>query len=780
MKRRTIPIFLSLAMLFGIVGTIQAIGADTVVEHVDSVNGTRWANYICVYKDIVSTGQNEWGENIVVSADGKVTDKIPGGDGRGKDLAVPKGGMVVSGTGDVGKNLFASVDIGDNAYFDEYGMRVLFSKDAIDPFYSEKISFTAYNEPRYANTLIVYNKSGTKTETNGYGYEVCVDKDGVIISSGGNDNTVPDGGFVVSAIEPADRSFLKAFFITGAKCTISGMELTVEYNEEMLGVTVKGELTKAYDEIETAKSEYRLVDTDAALSALKELENRAVKTLAERDAIINEVKAVRRTLIEVKDVDVRAVWYVPLETRAAQVAKTVEKMASLGINQLCLGVSNGYKTFVQMPDGMPFSTNPALRKIDLLQEYVDNCKKYGIELILSISVFGAKSEDDTHPEWLAKTNTGDGGELNFYSPANDEFRKYFKSYVEHIITNYEIDGIQWDYIRYEGFVGNVDYGYDDASKKLFAEKTGLAESTVDDIGKKLRAHPNWNDWVDFKVGLVDSMVEELSELVREKRPDLYITACVANDTTRDLYFQDSTTWLKNNWVDGIYPMAYAEGIMGSATDKFSSYITDSTYLIMGNGAYLSLTMDEMYAQVRDAALHGADGIAFFEWGAYVDHQYADTFLGDIYKDKALSFTYNESESIKLLLERAKSRFEKYVGETEAFSDTSNIAALKDKLTAKYDYNESLYRDIDLALRIEKFSKEENKKPYTPDVSGDESADISSTNSAESADVSGNIGGNEKPGSLLWWLIAGGVAVLAGAVFVVALKKRGKPKEKTFQ
>ena len=766
MKKRIIPLIMALVMLLGITGSIEAIGADTVVATVDSVNGTRWADYMCVYKDRPTTEQNEWGENIVVSAEGKVIEKIPGGDLRGKNLSIPKGGMVVSGTGDVGKDLYAKVNVGDNAYFDEYGMRVLFSKDVIDPFYKETINFTGYNEVRYSKTLIVYNKSGEKTGTNGYGYEACVDKNGIIISTGGNDNVVPSGGFVVSAIEPEDKAFLKAFFINGAKCTISGKTLTVEYNEEMLGVTVRGELDLAYAELEDAKNEYRLVDIDTAKAELEKLEQKQIKTLAERDETINLIKAVRRSLIEIRDVETRAVWYEPLETRPAQVAKTVEKMASLGINQLCLGVSNGYKTFIPLPEDMPFKMNPVLKKMDLLQEYINNCKKYGIELVLSVSVFGAKAEDNTKPEWLTSSNGAGNSELHFYSPANSEFRDYFKKYVEYIITNYDIDGIQWDYIRYEGSLGGVDYGYDDASRKLFAEKTGLPESTLDAIGQQLYKHANWNDWVEFKIGLVDSMVEELSALVNEKRPDLYVTACVANDTDRDLYFQDSTTWLENNWVDGIYPMSYAEGIMGSATEKFHGYITDSTYLIMGNGAYLSLTLDEMYKQIRDAALCGADGIGFFEWGAYVDHQYGDEFVGGIYKDKAISFTAHESESIRLLLERAKVRFEKYVGETEAFGDMSDISALKDRLIAKYEYNDYLYQDIEFALRLEKFSREKYK-PDDEDVSTDESNSESIADESES-----QIGGGSEKNGFPWWIILASVGAIAVAgVVAVVLKKK---------
>ena len=128
MIRRIACIILAMLLLTVPFVVFAAGEQETVVFHVDSINGTRWADLICVYKDVPHTNQNEWGENIVVSAEGKVVEKIVGGDIKGKNLAVPEGGMVVSGTGDIGKEMFASAEIGDNCLFDEITMRVYFSK----------------------------------------------------------------------------------------------------------------------------------------------------------------------------------------------------------------------------------------------------------------------------------------------------------------------------------------------------------------------------------------------------------------------------------------------------------------------------------------------------------------------------------------------------------------------------------------------------------------------------------------------------------------------------
>jgi len=62
----------------------------------------------------------------------------------------------------------------------------------------ESTTVTGFNTTRTADSVIVYTASGEKTGTNQWGIEAIVGSDGRIISVGGNDNTVPEGGFVIS------------------------------------------------------------------------------------------------------------------------------------------------------------------------------------------------------------------------------------------------------------------------------------------------------------------------------------------------------------------------------------------------------------------------------------------------------------------------------------------------------------------------------------------------------------------------------------------------------
>lgn len=752
---------------------------------VDSVNGTRWADTMVVYKDRPTTLQNEWGWNIVVGADGVVNEKIAGGDIHGKNLTIPEGGFVLSGTGEAAKTMYEAVNIDDNAVFDEYGMRVLISGGDIDPFYEISFAFTDCNAPRYSGTLIIYDISGARTETNGYGFEVCVNSDGFVISAGGNDSVVPDGGFVISAIEADDRSLLKAYCIPGAKCVISGNTVTVSYDASMMVTTVGAELHELEEAVETAKNQLRLVDYDAVSERIAKIDPENAFDLESRDSIIGEIRSISRMLIEQREVEIRSVWYVPLEKSENEVYETVTAMKEAGINQLCLGVVNDGKSIVRVPGVKIYKTDSRSYRFDILQAYVSACKEQGIELVASIPVFyGGDSAACTL--YLTLTNGGEINAEHFASPANDEFFEQITEYFSYIATHYAIDGIQYDYIRYPYFDGTTDFGYDDASKELFTAETGFGADVIDGIAEQLRAHENWNDWVNFKTSLIDRRVSALSERIRSLRPDIYISAAVANDTGADLYCQDSSHWLAAGSVDGIYPMSYAAGIFAEATKKFGSYMMDSSYLIMGNGAYMSLSLDEMYRQFNEQAIYGGDGIGFFEWGAYVDHGYAASFEKDIMSKPALSFTYAESASIEALKAMAAARLELYFAQSGKSGDALDADASLDEMYALLTAygNDYLTQDIELALRIEKLSKEDKKGgDYLVSESSDEPSSEASAEASEPADessISPTDGSNAltssdaeeaKKGSALPWIIGGVIAVAAVAVGVIFGKKK---------
>ena len=790
----------------------------TTILPVNALNGTRWSDTLIVYRNKATTEQNQYGWNVVVDAEGKVTEKIPAGDERGKNLAIPAGGMVVSGCDDPGKAAYDAAEIGSNVYYDAYSSRVLISAGEIDPFYEYTLQANALNAVRYSGTLVIYDRAGTATETNGYGYEVCVGADGKILSVGDNNSTVPEGGYVLSAIERKDIDTLKTYFIPGASCERNGMSVTVRYEAPMLLTTVETELANIRLELEEATEQLRLVDYDGAKERLAQAEQTAsdraasggLASFAERDEMLATLTPIRLMLTEQEPVQVRSSWYTPTQRTEEEVNVVVRRMAEVGLNQVRLGLPNGYHTYMPMPEELddgnggtikfPFRTDARTNSVDLLALYVNACKAEGVELVVSIPVFynsGARYQK----EWMTTTNTPVEEPESFFSPANDEYLAYFSAYIRYLIQHYDIDGVEFDYIRYPYFNGNVDYGYDDATKAKFEEKTGLPASTVEEIGAQLKTHSKWNTWVQFKAGLITDYLRELREMIGELRPDLYVTAAVANDTTLTAYFQDSRTWMTEGLVDGIYPMAYSEGIMQQSTESFADFITEDTHLVMGCGAYQSYTTDEVLLQAKQASLYGADGIAYFEWSAYDAHGYADSLRETIYASDAISFTTDESRSIHLLVEQAKKRFALYGTEgTSAdalFEQYENgsvtLSALTDSLKAEIPENKFLYRDLERALRIESMSREayrgkvqllpigQTTSPAEDDNSDpSEGSDTPADPSAEntSGEESQQISEFSRNGGLIAAIIAFSLSLAAMGLCVVAavIKMRRKHKK----
>ena len=755
-----------------------AASEKAAVTIADGVNVTRWDNFLVVYKDIAATGQNEWGHNIVVNADSQVVRILEGGDAAGKNLAVPAGGMVVSATGEKVEWLKDNIAIGDYVIYDDMTGRVMASAEKdFDLTFSVELTVTDFNAVRYAGTLVVYDR-GETTQTNGYGYEVAVGADGVICAAGGNDSAIPAGGYVVSAIEEADRRFLAAYGVPGAKCVLDRAQkkLRIVYGAEEMRQNALLSYESAAAQVAAAKAAGRLFDADAAADLLSSL-----RTMIDENAFVEyEGRARFQTLleqvnavsVESKAAEVRAVWHAPVETTEAAVEKVVKDIYDANLNQLCLGISNGIDTILPLPEDSPFYGKERRLRIDLLKTYSEKCREYGIELIVSVSVFH-NAAASAFPQWLTASNAGGGAaaeseEREFYSPASDEYFEAFTSYLTYILRNYEFDGLQLDYIRYPYSDGVLDYGYDETTLALFAEQTGISVEEARKIGEETTESVYWERWIRFKSDLVTARVRALRELTEAERPDLFFSVCLAADTTLRAYCQDGAAWTAAGLVDAVYPMAYAAGVAANASETFSSF-DDVYYCILGSGSYLSLTKREQLLQTVQSRENGAAGIAFFEYTTYFSHGYDALLKQGAFSEKAVSPSYDAAGAARAcvgrVLERAAAN-----GASEALSAyAEDLAALKDAVSAlEGGWTAAALEDIAYAEKALAMSRDAAKaerlasrpKPEEPTDSTDgesTSAAVSVPEAVEKAAV--------------WPYVLAGCALLAAVGLGLLMRKR---------
>lgn len=118
----------------------------------------------------------------------------------GKEAAaVPDGGFIIVAEGTRRTMLIRFAKEGDTVVFDKYGMRVVKIDESFGRMYTADIGFDGVNTVRSDNTIIIY-RDKYSTGTNIWGVEAVVDADGRVISVGGNDSIIPQGGFVISAV----------------------------------------------------------------------------------------------------------------------------------------------------------------------------------------------------------------------------------------------------------------------------------------------------------------------------------------------------------------------------------------------------------------------------------------------------------------------------------------------------------------------------------------------------------------------------------------------------
>ena len=277
--------------------------------------------------------------------------------------------------------------------------------------------------------------------------------------------------------------------------------------------------------------------------------------------------------------EVRAMW---LDRGTIVKAKSKEdlvpifdRMAKAGINTVFFEtVNSGYTIY---PSRVAPQQNPLVKGWDPLADAISLAHERGIELHAWVWTFAAVNQRHNvildlprnylgpvlskHPDWGATDHEGSrfhysSGKV-FFDPANPEVQNYLSSLLTEIATDYDVDGIHLDYIRYpfQSPTGKLTYGYGTASRNLFARKTGF------DPINMYPEHPLWSQWIEFRIEQIDNFVASTSDNLRQLRPDLTLSTAVFPMPKRERLMkiqQHWETWVRKEWIDMLVPMTYAE------------------------------------------------------------------------------------------------------------------------------------------------------------------------------------------------------------------------------
>ncbi|UVT14502.1 MAG: family 10 glycosylhydrolase [Nitrospira sp.] len=141
---------------------------------------------------------------------------------------------------------------------------------------------------------------------------------------------------------------------------------------------------------------------------------------------------------------------------------------------------------------------------------------------------------------------------------NPEFRELLVKLVEEVTVGYDIDGINLDYVRAIDLCTSAQC--EEEYSKTY--KRSLKGDTL--VFKVL---PNQvPSLIDYQETAVTTLVRQISETVRAKKPHLLLSADVFVGHAPPTQGQNSVSWVNNGLVDVIFRMDYTRQINIAAMD----------------------------------------------------------------------------------------------------------------------------------------------------------------------------------------------------------------------
>lgn len=250
--------------------------------------------------------------------------------------------------------------------------------------------------------------------------------------------------------------------------------------------------------------------------------------------------------------EVRAVWLTTIggidwphsyqsEAQKHELTQILDQLQKAGINTVLVQTrvrgTTIYPSAIEPWDGCITGTPGRKASYDPLQLCIDECHKRGMEChawVVTIPVgkwnkLGCKQLRQKFPKLIKKI--GDDG---YMDPEQGLTGDYIASICKEIVTNYDVDGIHLDYIRYP-----------ETWKIKVSRPQGreYITSIVRKINKAVKTEKPW-------VKLTCSPIGKYDDLRRYR---------AGGWNARTTVCQDAQAWLRDGLMDGLFPMMYFQG-----------------------------------------------------------------------------------------------------------------------------------------------------------------------------------------------------------------------------
>ncbi|MTH53928.1 family 10 glycosylhydrolase [Bacillus mangrovi] len=560
------------------------------------------------------------------------------------DSAIPESGLVLStGTAPSAEasKFISQLSIGETIKFYE---PVEKSQEktaaAVDPTRISNPAGAPFDGFRGPDQLIVYTPAfGDSTKTNQYGYEITVEN-GFVTKLGGGGSKIPKNGFVVSGHGIASQ-WISANSIIGAKVSVDVNGL-VKITQDVDSFAFQSEqaINQAKASVAKAKAEFIDADLPNAELALQLGQELVAKAKAETNpaAALDFTRQATQAAYDAyyyslpsHTAEQRAIWYRPEETTLEGVKQVLDRMEKAGFNSVYLETTfHGYTIYPSktmelygLPAQHPRFQNADYAQYgkDLLKAYVKEGKKRGLSIqawtdgfMVGESSLGTPSQFAEYPDWAAiqrdnvtgKPAPDSSSKYYWLDIAQPEVQQFMLNIYKEMQTNYDIKGLNIDYMRYPHHSFEKSYGFSTEVRKMYQNESGIDPYTLDP-----KMDPEqWEQWTKWLQAKENEFVESLHDQSKQLNPKFMMTATPEPGPEAALI----SDW--KNDIDGVIPQAY-----GHDFNSIQKTVQDSKKLMPDGTMYYTGIysfyhhLSEM-ASVDDvmSAKFGTSGVNMFAFG----------------------------------------------------------------------------------------------------------------------------------------------------------------------
>ena len=266
--------------------------------------------------------------------------------------------------------------------------------------------------------------------------------------------------------------------------------------------------------------------------------------------------------------EIRGVWLTNIDSDVLfspqNTENAIASLQELNFNTLYPTVWNwGYTLYpsqvAEKVTGIKIDPVEGLQNRDVLQEIIEQGHKAKMSVIPWFE-FGFMAPSDSklaqlHPEWLTQRLNGDTiwweGNVHqrvWLNPIHPEVQKFITDLVVEIVSNYDLDGIQFD----DHFGYPSDFGYDNYTVKLYQEEHN---------GQLPPSNPKNPEWIQWRADKITNYLEDLFHTIKAIKQNVIISVSPnPQEFSLENFLLDWEKWERKGLIEELILQVYRDNL----------------------------------------------------------------------------------------------------------------------------------------------------------------------------------------------------------------------------